>query len=80
MEGGVSMSKLQPMRVTPGEMTTAVSRQLNGSDFLALFLLKSRQMDRHSLCHNDGDSIIQHTLSEHKHIEGGADVQGMEDG
>ena len=68
------------MQVTPGEMVTAVSRQLNGSDFLALFLLKSRQMDRHSLGHNDGDSIIQNALSEHKHIEGWTDVQSMEDG
>ena len=56
------------------------ARQLSVSGFLALFLLKRGQTDRHSLCHNDGDGIIQDALSEHKHVEGGADVQSVEDG
>ena len=55
-------------------------QNLSVSGFLALFLLKRGQTDRHSLCHNDGDGIIQHALSKHKHIEGGADVQSVEDG
>ena len=56
------------------------ARQLSVSGFLALFLLKRGQTDRHSLCHNDGDSIIQDALSEHKHVKGGADIQSVEDG
>jgi len=36
--------------------------------------------ERLSLCHDNGDCIVQHTLSKHKHVEGGADIQGMKDG
>ncbi len=33
-----------------------------------------------SLCHDDGDGIIEYTLPKHEHAESGVDVQGMEDG
>ena len=36
--------------------------------------------ERYSLCHDNRDCIVQHTLSKHEHVEGGADVQGMKYG
>ena len=32
------------------------------------------------LCHDNGDGIVKDTLTKHEHVEGGVDIQGMEDG
>ena len=36
--------------------------------------------EMHSLCHDDGDSIVENTLSKDQHVEGRIDVEGVEDG